>query len=109
MPSAIRFETSRNSAEICARIWFGASVCIAAVDVGIGNDAKNIAITSMASDAGSASSCVNSVAGTIMHAAPIAPARIGASTRPRRSSQSLSQPPQNTPAVFATSNTMPSV
>ncbi|MNV78919.1 hypothetical protein D3C71_1724440 [compost metagenome] len=72
-------EISRNSAETCARIWLGGRICIAAVDVGIGNEAKNMAGSSKPTDSHKLSTCVNATAGSAMPTAPITPARNGAS------------------------------
>ncbi|MNF11892.1 hypothetical protein D3C80_2132220 [compost metagenome] len=52
---------------------------MAAVEAGIGNEAKNIAGTSSARDNHSSLTWVNSTAGTAMPIAPITPVRIGAS------------------------------
>ncbi|MCY1367355.1 hypothetical protein D9M69_542840 [compost metagenome] len=49
-PNPSRLLISRNTAETCARTWFGARICIAAVDAGIGNEAKNIAGTNRVTD-----------------------------------------------------------
>lgn len=43
IPTATKLLISRKIAEICARNWFGANICIAVVEIGIGKDAKNIA------------------------------------------------------------------
>ena len=59
-------------------------------------------------DSHSESTCVNATAGAAMQAAPIT-RRNGASAWPRRASASISQPPQNTPAVLAASTTAPSI
>lgn len=67
MLSVIRFDMSRNNVEICVCIWFGVSVCIVVVEVGIGNDVKNIVMISIVSDVGRLLSCVNSVVGIVMY------------------------------------------
>ena len=48
--TATKLLISKKTAEICARIWLGASICIAVVEIGIGNDAKNMAGTSSVTD-----------------------------------------------------------
>ncbi len=52
---------------------------MAAVDVGMGNDAKNIAGSSRPTDSHRLSTCVKATAGKAMPTAPITPARRGAS------------------------------
>lgn len=71
-PNLVRDQ--QNIAEIWARIWFGASICIATVEVGIGEEAKNIAPTSSVSENAKLSTCVKATAGTSIPTAPIKPA-----------------------------------
>ena len=78
-PSPTRLEIKRNSADTWARNWFGGRICMAAVEVGIGNEAKNIAGSSRPTDSHSPSTWVNATAGSAMPIAPMTPARSGAS------------------------------
>ncbi|MNN50801.1 hypothetical protein D3C81_1654050 [compost metagenome] len=82
---------------------------MAAVDAGIGNEAKNMAGTSKVTDSHSWSTCEYSTAGTIMPNAPITPVRMAASLRPRLARWSVSQPPNTTPVVLANSKMVPSM
>ena len=50
MPTATKLLINKKMAEIYARNWLGANICMAVVEIGIGKEAKNIAGTNNTTD-----------------------------------------------------------